>query len=158
MIPENGEADKVRDELQRAAQRARRLEMTIVILAGVAVMIASVFTAALGVGNRQIAERIKDCSEPTGKCYQRNQQATAKAVQAILDYVDDSLAPHRLRNEAENMCQVELFAGLPAFAQKGVQPALTFYDECVLRRSGNTAPPPVPKNPLTTTTTTGGKP
>lgn len=153
MIPENGETDKVRNKLERAAQRARHLEVAIVILAGVAVMIASVFTAAIGTGNRQIVERIKDCSEPTGKCYRANQQATAKAVQAILDYIDGSLAPHRLRNEAENMCQVELFAGLPAFAQKGVQPALTFYDECVLRRSGNTTAPPLPKNPLTTTTT-----
>lgn len=154
MIPENGGADKVRDELHVAAQRARRLEVTIVVLAGLAVTIASVFTAVLGTGNRRIVNQIKDCSEPTGECYQRNQKTTAAAIQTVLDYIDDSIDPHRLRNEAENTCQVELFAGFPAFAEKGVQPSLAFYSECVLRRSGNTAPPPVPMNPLATTTTT----
>lgn len=157
-IPENGTANKARDELLRTAQRARRLEFAIVVLAGIAVVFASLFAVLVGAGNRQIVERIKDCSEPTGKCYRANQQATAKAVQSILDYIDRSFAPHRLRNEAENRCGVEtVWQMLSNRPLRDLPFYESAYDICVLSRSGNTAPPPVPPNPLTTTTTTGGK-
>lgn len=133
--------------------RTRLFEVLLVALAVVAVVLSSVSTVIIGLGNRALNERVKDCSEPQGECYQANQAATAAAVQAILDHIDGSIGPHRLRNEAENTCQTELFAGDPAYAAKGVSAALTFYNECVLRRSGNIAPPPLPPNPLTTTTT-----
>lgn len=134
--------------------RTRTFEILLVGLAVLAVIMSSVSTVIIGLGNRALNERTKDCTEPTGRCYQQTQKTTAAAIQVILDYIDESFGPHRLRNEAENMCQVELFAGTPALAEKGVQPALAFYTECVLRRSGNTAPPSVPPNPLTSTTTT----
>lgn len=150
----NGVAREAKDELLRTSQRYGRLSLTVVAFAGLIAVVTSTTTVIVGLGNRQVQERIKDCSEPGGKCYQRTQAATADAVQAILNHIDGVMGPHRLRNEAENQCQVEVFAGTPALAGTGTQPALKFYDECVLRRSGNTAPPPVPMNPLTTTTTT----
>lgn len=141
------------DVAEAKLARTRLFEFLLVALAVIAVVLSSVSTVIIGLGNRALNQRVKDCSEPQGKCYQANQKTTAAAIQVILDYIDDSLAPHRLRNEAENLCQVELFAGDPAYAAKGVNPALDFYNECVLRRSGNTVPPPLPPNPLTTTTT-----
>jgi hypothetical protein len=154
-VPEDGNANVAREAVERTARRAHAFEAALIALACFAVIVSSVTAVAVGLGNRHRADRerkaVADRSE-------REQKATADAIQVILDYIDRSFSPHRLRNEAENMCQVELFAGSPAYAAKGVGPALTFYDECVLRRSGNTAPPPVPPNPLTTTTTTGGRP
>lgn len=134
--------------------RTRTFEILLVALAALAVITSSVSTVIIGLGNRSLNERTKDCTEPTGRCYQQTQKTTAAAIQVILDYIDDSIDPHRLRNEAENTCQVELFAGTPSFAAKGVAPAVDFYTKCVLARSGNTQPPPVPPNPLTSTTTT----
>lgn len=150
----NGVAREAKEQLLRTGQHYGRLSVTVVALAGLAVVASSSITIMVGLGNRRLQERTKDCTEPSGKCYQQTQAATAAAVQSVLDYIDDSMGPHRLRNEAENSCQVELFAGDPSFAAKGVQPALDFYNACVLRRSGNTAPPAVPPNPLTSTTTT----
>lgn len=155
MIPGNGdEVDGAREQVVRTTQRAAALQVALIALAALAVILSSVSTVIIGLGNRALNERVKDCSEPQGECYQKNQASTAAAVQAILDHIDGLMGPHRLRNEAENTCQTELFAGNPAYASKGVQPALDFYNACVLRRSGNTSPPPLPPNPLTTTTTT----
>lgn len=153
-VPGDGDgADELRHQLASTTQRAVSLQLALVALAAVAVVISSVSGVLFTLGNRANQARIKDCTEPAGRCYRQNQATTAAAIETILRYIDDSLAPHRLRNEAENTCQVELFAGSPALAEKGVNPSLDFYDECVLRRSGNTAPPPLPPNPLTTTTT-----
>lgn len=155
-IPGDGEGpERAREQIVRTTQRAAALQVALVVLIGLAVVLSSVTAAVVALGNRAQNERIRDCSEPPGRCYQETQRATAMAIQTILDYIDHSMAPHRLRNEAENKCQTELFAGDPSYAAKGVSAALAFYDECVLRRSGNTAPPPVPPNPLTTTTTGG---
>lgn len=152
LIPGDGDgADVAREQVVRTTQRAAALQVALVALAGLAVVIASGTAVSVGLGNRWRADRERKAAVVREEQMAR---ATAEAVQAILDYIDHSMDPHRLRNEAENWCQVEVFAGLPAFAEKGVQPALSFYDACVLRRSGNTAPPPVPPNPLTTTTTT----
>lgn len=142
------------DVAEAKLARTRLFEILLVALAVIAVVLSSVSTVIIGLGNRALNQRVKDCSEPQGECYQANQAATAKAVQAILDHIDGTIAPHRLRNEAENLCQIEVFAGDPPYAAKGVNQALDFYNECVLRRSGNTAPPALPPNPLTTTTTT----
>lgn len=153
-VPGDGDrADKARDEIVRTTMRAASIQVALLALVGLAVVVSSASTVIIGLGNRALNERTKDCTDPKGACYQRNQEVTAAAIQVVLDYIDKSFAPHRLRNEAENMCQTELFAGDPPFARKGVQPALDFYTECVLRRSGNTVPPPLPPNPLTTTTT-----
>lgn len=151
-IPGDGDgADVARQEVVRVTKRAEALQVALVALAGLAVVVASSTAVVVGLGNRNRAtQNLRD----TAARQARTEKDTAAAVQVILDYIDDVMAPHRLRNEAENRCQVELFAGSPAYATKGVSAALTFYDECVLRRSGLTAPPPVPPNPLTTTTTT----
>lgn len=150
-IAEDAKARVGRAETKLA--RTRVFEILLVGLAATAVVMSSVSAVIIGLGNRALNERVKDCSEPTGRCYQQTQKTTAAAIQVILDYIDDAMGPHRLRNEAENTCQVELFAGSPAYAAKGVSASLDFYTKCVLTRSGNTAPPPVPPNPLTSTTT-----
>jgi len=144
----------IRDRLWKSAKRAQALQVILVIFAAAAVLVSSTTAVFVGVGNRSYQKRIRDCTEPEGKCYQANQAATAKAVQAILDYIDDTMGPHRLRNEAENRCQVELFARKPTVLDKGSETALKEYDHCVKERSGGTEPPPLPENPLTTTTTT----
>jgi hypothetical protein len=149
----NGVAQEAKEAVIRTSQRYGRRSVTIVALAAVVVVVSTTTTLTIGLGNRRLQERIKDCSDPGGQCFQRNQQATAKAVQAILDYIDDTMGPHRLRNEAENRCQVELFARKPTILDRGSRPALEEYDDCVSRRSGGTQPPPIPPNPLTTTTT-----
>lgn len=157
LIPGDGDGvEMAREKVVEATRKAEAYRVALVALAALAVVVSTSTAVVVGLANRRLNERTQDCTEPQGKCYQQTQKTTAAAVQSILDYIDESFAPHRLRNEAENKCQVETFAGLPAFAQKGVQPALDFYDQCVLRRSGNTAPPPLPENPLTTTTTTTG--
>lgn len=102
----------------------------------------------------RIGERIEDCSSREGKCYKENQKATGEAIQAILEGLQGQVTPHRLRNEAENLCQVELFGGTPPLATSvPVEQAVATYIDCVLRRSGGTEPPPLPTNPFTTTTT-----
>lgn len=155
MIPGNGDGvDGAREQVVRSTKRANALQVSLVALAAAAVVLSSVSAAVVTLGNRREAERIKDCTQPDGVCYQQTQAATAAAVQAILDYIDDTMGPHRLRNEAENECQVELFARHPTILDKGSEPALGEYEDCVHRRSGGTEPPPVPPNPLTTTTTT----
>lgn len=153
-IPGDGDSvEEARHQIVRTTRRAASLQVALLTLVGLAVVMSSVTAAVVALGNRQANQRIRDCSEPEGRCYQQTQKVTAAAVQSILDYVDAAMKPHRLRNEAENECQVELFAGDPSYAAKGVSAALDFYTKCVLQRSGNTAPPPPPPNPLTSTTT-----
>lgn len=140
MINGNGEANEAKEELIRTAQRAHRLEIALVALAGLAVVVASATAVVVGLGNRSRQAQ--------------TQKATASAVQVILDYVDDTMGPHRLRNEAENRCGVEvIYQMLAGPLVQAADHYTGLYDACVLRRSGITAPPPVPPNPLTTTTT-----
>jgi hypothetical protein len=149
----NGVAREAKEAVLRISHVYGRRSVAIVAMAAFITIFSSSTTLLVGLGNRHLQERIRDCSEPQGQCYQQNQKATAKAVQAILDYIDDVMTPHRLRNEAENKCQVELFARQPTVLNSGAQAALEEYDACVRGRSGGTEPPPIPANPLTTTTT-----
>lgn len=142
-----------RQQVVRTTQRAAALQVALVALAALAVVLATSTTVWVGLGNRDYQKRIKDCTDPRGGCYQQQQKATAAAIETILRYIDGSFGPHRLRNEAENSCQVQLFAGSPPYAAKGVSAALKFYNDCVLMESGNTAPPPIPSIPITTSTT-----
>ena len=152
----NGVAREAKEEVVRTSQAYGRRSVTIVALAAVITVASSTSALTVALANRHLQQRIKDCSEPDGKCYQQNQKTTAKAVQTILDYIDAVMLPHRLRNEAENRCQVELFARRPTVLDRGAPAALEEYDACVRARSGGTEPPPIPQNPLNTTTTTRG--
>jgi hypothetical protein len=144
-----------------AEQRRGRLRFLVVVIA------ALVFVAAVVVGsasvsrsNNQIVRRIEDCSSKTGRCYQENQKLAGAAIQSILDGFKTQIDPHRLRNEAENLCQVEVFAVPPEHQGLTIDRAIDLYTGCVLRRSAGTQPPPLPPNPYTTsstTTTTGEK-
>lgn len=155
-IPGEGDGvEATRERIVRTTRQAAAYQVALVGLACLAVVISSASAVLVGLSNRRLNERAKDCSEPQGQCYQQTQRTTAAAVQSVLDYIDDSMRPHRLRNEAENLCQVELFAGDSPYSRKGVSAAIDFYRACVLRRSGNTEAPPIPPNPLTTTTTGG---
>jgi hypothetical protein len=149
----NGEANEAKAELERITRRANTLEIALVGLVGVAVIVASFTAVVLVLGNRKQNQRIEDCTRPEGRCYQQTKRDTGAAVQTVLDYIDATMNPHRLRNEAENKCQVELFARRPTILDSGAEAALAEYDDCVHRRSGGTDPPPVPQNPLSTTTT-----
>ena len=108
----------------------------------------------------QVGERIEDCSSATGRCYQENQARTGAAIQTLLESFKQQLDPHRLRNEAENLCLLYAFAGPPPnrVADKPLEEAVAFYKQCVLDRSGGTEPPPLPPNPYVTTTTRRGQP
>lgn len=44
-----------------------------------------VFMIVLVSSNRLIINRISDCSEPSGKCYQLNQRRTAGAVDTVVE-------------------------------------------------------------------------
>lgn len=131
-VPGDGDgADEVRHQLIKTTRRVGTLQVLLIALAALAVVISSATAVGVGIGNRRRADQ--------------TQKATAGAIQIILDYVDATMAPHRLRNEAENLCQVELIAGDPPLIRKGLEPSLAFYRECVTRRAGGTPAPPVPE-------------
>jgi hypothetical protein len=153
-IPGDGDgADKAREEVVRTTQRAATLQIALVALAGLAVVLSSVTAAVVAIGNRANNQRIRDCSEPSGRCYQHQQKVTAEAIEAILRYIDESVTPFRQATTAQNYCQVELFARQPTILDKGSGPALAEYAACVTRDSVGTEQPDPPKVPLTTTTT-----
>lgn len=139
-----------------AEQRRDRHTFLVLVATAVAVVIIAMFVG-IGVShsNRQIIHQIQDCSTKEGRCYQENQRTAGAAVQAVLDGMKAQMDPHRLRNEAENLCQVEVFAIPPSEHGITLEKAVDLYNGCVLRRSGGTEPPPLPKNPYSTTTTTG---
>ena len=160
--PEENEVRRVVDEVRRNNLWATRLEVVLVALAGLAVTIAAGSAAYLSSVNRDYQRRIRDCTEPQGVCYQQNQKATAEAVGSIFKYIDDTMRPHRLRNEAENLCNVvalvEVTLTIQGRLPVDVNVVLDHYRHCVTENSGNTPPPPLPENPLATTTTIGGHP
>lgn len=155
----NGLAREAKEELIRTSQRYGRLSLTVVAVAGLIAVTSSTATVIVGLGNRQLQHRIRDCSDPGGDCYQRNQKATAEAVQNILDYIDKSITPFRLANEAQNLCQVALHTRNPTVLEVGAEVAIAEYNACIAARSAGTERPPLPPNPLLTTTTTtrGGR-
>lgn len=104
----------------------------------------------------EVGRRIEDCSSQEGRCYKQNQENMRKAIQAILDGSKQQMDPHRLRNEAENLCLLYAFAGQPPnrIADRPIEEAVAFYRQCVLENSGGTEPPILPENPYNTTTTT----
>lgn len=88
-IPGAGDGpDKAREQVVRTTQRAAALQIALVALAGLAVVLSSVTAAVVAISNRAANQRIKDCSEPTGRCYQETQRTTAAAIQTILDHID----------------------------------------------------------------------
>lgn len=148
------ETRDIRDQLWKSTKRAQAFQVALVALAGMAVIFASTSAVWVGLGNRNYQQRIKDCTEPTGHCFQQTQKATGEAVQVILDYVEDSVAPLRLRLEADHHCLVELFDE----ENSSTVPLVEQYDACVTTRSPGSVPPPAPPNPLTSTTTTTVRP
>lgn len=159
MIPENGMADEVTERLKRTVARARSLEVIIVILAAIAVFLAAGTATYVGYTNHKQNSRIEDCTNQEGKCYQQNQKQTAEAIQTILNYIDAVMAPHRVRNEAENLCSVLVIheALTDLTRNKTLLDANVYessYQTCVLGHSGNTPPPSIPNVATSTTVTT----
>lgn len=142
-----------------AEQRRDRHTFLVLVATAVAVVVIAM---SIGIGvsrsNHAIVSRIEDCSTKAGRCYEEQQKTAGAAVQAVLDGMKAQIDPHRLRNEAENLCQVEVFAIPPERRGLTIERALDLYNGCVLRRSGGTEPPPLPKNPYSTTTTAGEHP
>lgn len=149
---------EVKEQLVRTATRAHVIEVALVAVAAVAVIIAVATAVWVGLGNREYQRRIRDCTDPQGRCYQQNQRNTAAAVQTILDYIQNVMDPHRLRSEAETLCNVvadvEVTLNIQGDTTVDVDKVLDHYRHCVLENSGLTPAPPAPENPLSTTTTT----
>lgn len=150
----NGVAREAKEELIRTSQRYGRRSVAIVALAAVMTVFSSSTSLFVGLGNRRLQERIRDCSDPGGKCYQRNQAATAQAVQSILDYIDRSITPFRTANEAQNLCQIAMHTRNPPVLEVPAERVIAEYHACIEARSAGTERPPLPPNPLLTTTTT----
>ncbi|MCA1842348.1 MAG: hypothetical protein LC792_04005 [Actinobacteria bacterium] len=154
----NGMANAAKKELLHTAEQAARLQIALVALAGLAVVLSSFSAVAVSLGNRRAADRARDCTDPQGTCYQQTRRATAEAIQVILDNQSNLMRPHRLRNEAENLCTVvalvEVTLAVQGHLPVDINGTLDHYRGCVTEQSGGTEPPPLPQNPLNTTTTT----
>jgi hypothetical protein len=149
--------DHLREAILAEQRRERRRVRLLAVIAVAFIVLITVIGIVQSRANHTVASRIADCSVPKGRCYQEQRRTTAAAVQAVLDGISGQFAPHRLRNEAENLCQVEIFAellGPPDHTAHTKDEVVGHYKDCVTREAGGIPPPALPANPYNTTTTT----
>lgn len=70
--------------------RLRALTASFIVMGALALMAVATALVILNVKGNKASDLIVDCTQPGGECYQRGQDGTAKAVQALVDDADNT--------------------------------------------------------------------
>lgn len=137
-------ADELRGDVRVIEESSRRDRQLLRMLTGfgLLLLVLVVITTATAISNKANGDYIKDCTTPTGKCYQRTNRGLAAIVQSITYRTEGE----RLRTEIR---VAQANGDQPAAANRQarlaeVESMIRYSDEVVTAARNGTPAPPAP--------------